>query len=90
MQIPQQLNAAETLQKALPNAVLEVKTFRDETTLIIDPAQVVNVVRALRECRDDESETDGRGCTHCNRLAPSEVEGLHGREFYATTPNLHG
>lgn len=49
MQIPQQLNAAETLQKALPNAVLEVKTFRDETTLIIDPAQVVDVMRALRD-----------------------------------------
>lgn len=49
MSIPQPSDPAEAVRGAYATALLEVDYFRDETTLIIDPAQIVSVVRFLRD-----------------------------------------
>jgi NADH-quinone oxidoreductase subunit C len=49
MQIPPALDPAEALKKALPDALLDVKLFRDETTLIVDRARIVEVTTYLRD-----------------------------------------
>jgi NADH-quinone oxidoreductase subunit C len=48
MHIPPALDPIQALQEAHPEAVLRVKTFRDETTVIIDPARIVDVMLFLR------------------------------------------
>ncbi len=42
-------DAADALQAAMPEALLDCHSFRDETTLIVAPAQVVDVCRFLRD-----------------------------------------
>ncbi|MCY3945337.1 MAG: NADH-quinone oxidoreductase subunit C [Anaerolineaceae bacterium] len=42
-------DAADALQAAMPDALLDSHSFRDETTLIVPPAQVVDVCRFLRD-----------------------------------------
>ena len=49
MQIAKALDPATSVQGAFPNAVQEVKDFRGELTLIIDPAEIVSVARYLRD-----------------------------------------
>lgn len=49
MQIPAALDPVEALQSAMPESVLEVKTFAGETTIIVPKADVVNVARYLRD-----------------------------------------
>lgn len=49
MTFPQPQDPVNQLRQALPTAVLEVKTFREETTLIIDPGQIKAVMRYLRD-----------------------------------------
>ena len=41
--------AADALQAAMPEALLDSHCFRDETTLVVPPAQVVDVCRFLRD-----------------------------------------
>ncbi len=41
MQIPSALDPVEATKAALPDSVLDVHTFRDETTLIVKPADIV-------------------------------------------------
>ena len=48
MDIPKPLDPAATLKAALPDAVQGVKSFRDETTLIVDAGQIVAVMQSLR------------------------------------------
>lgn len=47
--IPKPLDPISTVRAALPNAIQDTVTFRGETTLVIDPAQIVAVMRALRD-----------------------------------------
>lgn len=47
--IPPALDPAAALQQAKPGALLEVKLFRDETTLIVDRAQIVAVAQFMRD-----------------------------------------
>jgi NADH-quinone oxidoreductase subunit C len=49
MQIPDAQDPVALLHAALPDAVESVETFRDETTVIVSPDQVVNVLRFLRD-----------------------------------------
>ena len=49
MQIPKALDPVEAVKGAFPEAVLDVVQFRDETTLVIHPKQIVNVCRYLRD-----------------------------------------
>lgn len=49
MQLPNALDPAEALKGALPDAVLDVVRFRDETTIVVAPAQIVAVMRFLRD-----------------------------------------
>ncbi|MCB9455217.1 MAG: NADH-quinone oxidoreductase subunit C [Anaerolineaceae bacterium] len=49
MDIPKALDPAEAIQKALPDALQDVKTFRGETTLVIVPAQLVKVAQFFRD-----------------------------------------
>lgn len=48
MHIPPALDPVQALQEAHPDAVLRAKTFRDETTIIIDPTRIVDVMLFLR------------------------------------------
>lgn len=48
MHIPPALNPVDALNEKLAGAVLRVKQFRDETTLIVDPARIVDVMFFLR------------------------------------------
>lgn len=43
------LDPADLLKAAMPDALLDVKTFRDETTLIVEGAQIEAVMRYLRD-----------------------------------------
>jgi NADH-quinone oxidoreductase subunit C len=47
--IPAALDPAAALQQAKPGALLEVKLFRDETTLIIDRARIAEVAQFMRD-----------------------------------------
>ncbi|NDJ61069.1 MAG: NADH-quinone oxidoreductase subunit C [Chloroflexi bacterium] len=49
MQTTPAIDPVEAVRGAMPQAILDVKAFRGETTLIIDPAQVVAVARYLRD-----------------------------------------
>jgi NADH-quinone oxidoreductase subunit C len=49
MQIPKALDPVEAVKSALPDAVEDVKTFRDEITLIIKADRIVEVARYLRD-----------------------------------------
>jgi NADH-quinone oxidoreductase subunit C len=49
MDIAQPLDPAAAVKETLPEAVLDVIEFRDEITLVIDPAQVTAVARFLRD-----------------------------------------
>ncbi len=49
MQIPQPLDPVEAVKAAVPDALLDVRVFRDETTLIIDRERVPEVARYLRD-----------------------------------------
>ncbi|MDE0608792.1 MAG: NADH-quinone oxidoreductase subunit C [Anaerolineaceae bacterium] len=42
-------DAADALQAAMPEALLDSHCFRDETTLIVPPVQIVDVCRFLRD-----------------------------------------
>lgn len=48
-EIPTPLDAAEALQKALPDVVKEVKVFRDETTIVVEASRIADVCRYLRD-----------------------------------------
>jgi len=48
MHIPKALDPVEAVKGAYPNAVLDVVQFRDETTLVIHPQEIVSVARFLR------------------------------------------
>lgn len=47
--IPKPLDPVSTVRSALPNAIQDTVSFRGETTLVVDPAQIVAVMRALRD-----------------------------------------
>ncbi len=49
MQIPEALNPVDTVNAAMPNAIADVKTFRDELTLVLLPERVVPVAQYLRD-----------------------------------------
>lgn len=48
MQIPAPLNPVNELKAKFPDAVLHVKIFRGETTIVVDPAKIVDVLLFLR------------------------------------------
>jgi NADH-quinone oxidoreductase subunit C len=50
-QIRSALDPVEAVKSALPDSVLDVHTFRDETTLILKPADIVRVARYLRDTK---------------------------------------
>ncbi len=49
MQIPPAQDPVEAVQAAIPDALLNVKLFRNETTLIIDRAKIAQVAQYLRD-----------------------------------------
>ena len=49
MQISSPLDPVEALRAALPDVIQDVKVFRDETTIVVNPADVVQVARYLRD-----------------------------------------
>jgi NADH-quinone oxidoreductase subunit C len=49
MQIPDARDPVAALREALPDVLLDVKQFRDETTLIVDPERVVETAQFLRD-----------------------------------------
>lgn len=51
MQIPAALDPVAAVKEALPDSLLDVHQFRDETTLIIKPADIVTVTRFLRDTK---------------------------------------
>ncbi|HVU12440.1 MAG TPA: NADH-quinone oxidoreductase subunit C [Phototrophicaceae bacterium] len=51
MQIPAALDPAEAIKLALPDSLLDVHKFRDETTLIVKAADIVKVARYLRDTK---------------------------------------
>ena len=48
MQIPAPLDPVEQLKSHFEDAILNVKTFRDETTVVVDAAKIVDVMLFLR------------------------------------------
>ncbi len=50
-QVPAAAEPAALLQQNMPDAVLAVKEFRGQLTLIVPPNQLVNVARYLRDTR---------------------------------------
>ena len=50
-QLPVPADPVAVIRAALPNALLDVKEFRGETTLIVAPESIVQVVRYLRDTR---------------------------------------
>lgn len=48
MEIPSPLNPVEEIQANFPDAFLHSKEFRGETTIIVDPASIVDVMLFLR------------------------------------------
>lgn len=51
MQIPAALDAVEALKGAMPDSVLDTHEFHGETTLIVKAADIVNVLRYLRDSK---------------------------------------
>lgn len=51
MQIPPALDPVDALKAALPDSVLDVHSFRDETTIIVKSADIVTVMRYLRDTK---------------------------------------
>src|SRR4051795_11906738 len=51
MQIPPALDPVVALKEALPDSFLDMHSFRDETTLIVKPADIVKVLRYLRDSK---------------------------------------
>ncbi|MCB9450730.1 MAG: NADH-quinone oxidoreductase subunit C [Anaerolineaceae bacterium] len=49
MHIPKALDPVAAVKEALPDALQDVKTFRDETTLVIAPEQLVAVAQFCRD-----------------------------------------
>ena len=49
MELAKALDPASAIKKALPDALLNVATFRDETTLVIDAGQIVAAVQYMRD-----------------------------------------
>lgn len=49
MQIPEAQDPVAALQTALPDAVQDTKQFRNELTVIVQPQQVIDVLRFLRD-----------------------------------------
>jgi NADH-quinone oxidoreductase subunit C len=49
MNIPKALDPIEALKQAHPQALLDTKTFRDETTLIVAAAHLPAVIKTLRD-----------------------------------------
>ena len=49
MQIPQPLDPVDAVKEAFSGTVQDVKTFRGETTIILDRASIVSVLRFLRD-----------------------------------------
>ena len=51
MQIPPALDPAAALKEALPDALLDIHQFRNETTLVVRRADLVEVARFLRDSK---------------------------------------
>lgn len=51
MQIPAALDPVEAIREAMPDSLLDVHLFRDETTLIIKPEKIVAFARYLRDTK---------------------------------------
>jgi NADH-quinone oxidoreductase subunit C len=49
MNIAQAADPVATLREALPDAVRDVVTFRGETTIMVDPARIVDVAQFMRD-----------------------------------------
>ncbi len=49
MEIPEAHDPVQAIRQALPDAIRDVVEFRDETTLVVDPTQVVAVTQFLRD-----------------------------------------
>ena len=49
MHIPNALDPAATLKGAMSDVLLDVKTFRGETTLFVEPLRVADVLKYLRD-----------------------------------------
>lgn len=49
LKIVKAADPVESLRSALPDALLDTKTFRDELTLIVKPESIVTVLRHLRD-----------------------------------------
>jgi NADH-quinone oxidoreductase subunit C len=49
MNIPKALDPASALKSILGDAVLDVKTFRDETTIVVEPLRIQAVLHTLRD-----------------------------------------
>lgn len=49
MHIPNALNPAETLKANMGDVLLDVKTFRGETTLVVEPLRIADVLKYLRD-----------------------------------------
>lgn len=49
MSIAPAIDPVEAVKKAFSTAVLDVDYFRDETTIIVDPAQLPAIIRFLRD-----------------------------------------
>jgi NADH-quinone oxidoreductase subunit C len=49
MSIPQELDPIEALKKALPDAVLQTKVFRNETTIVVAPEKIVEAAQFMRD-----------------------------------------
>lgn len=49
MQIPPALDPVAALRQAMPDAVLDARRFRDETTIIVDRAKIADVCNYLRD-----------------------------------------
>lgn len=51
MQLPAALDPVVALRDAMPDSLLDVHQFRDETTLIVNPLDIVKVARFLRDTK---------------------------------------
>jgi NADH-quinone oxidoreductase subunit C len=51
LQIPSALEPVAALKEALPDSILDTHVFRDETTLIVKPEDIVKVMRYLRDSK---------------------------------------
>ena len=49
MEIPQSIDPVEAVKQAFPGAVTDTKSFRGETTIMVDRASVTSVLRFLRD-----------------------------------------